>query len=78
LVKRLDPVSMQPHHDYVLVGRRDALGRDFAVMLDDLRSALARLKRQAPKGRAAGPGPGPGPSPAPSSGQGVGPSRKPD
>ena len=23
LVKRLDPVSMLPHHDYVLVGRRE-------------------------------------------------------
>ena len=53
LVKRLDPVSMHAHHDYVLVGRRDALTRDFAAMLDDLRAALARLTRQAPKGRAA-------------------------
>ncbi len=47
LVKRLDPVSMRPHSDYVLVGRRAALSRDFAVMLDDLRSALHRLDRQA-------------------------------
>ena len=46
LVKRLDPVSMQPHHDYVLVGRRAALTRDFATMLEDLRSALHRLERQ--------------------------------
>ncbi len=46
LVKRLDPVSMQPHHDYVLVGRRDALSRDFASMLDDLRAALRRIDRQ--------------------------------
>ena len=52
LVKRLDPVSMQAHHDYVLVGRRDALSRDFAAMLDDLRTALARLARPASKGRA--------------------------
>jgi ribonuclease P protein component len=49
LVKRVDPVSMRPHHDYVLVGRRDALTRDFATMLDDLRSALRRLDRPAPK-----------------------------
>jgi len=40
---------MRPHHDYVLVGRRDALTRDFATMLDDLRSALRRLDRPAPK-----------------------------
>src|SRR3954452_6716273 len=46
LVKRLDVISMRPHSDYVLVGRRDALGRDFATMLDDLRSALHRLDRQ--------------------------------
>ena len=49
LVKRLDDVSMRPHHDYVLVGRRDALTRDFATMLDDLCSALRRLERAAPK-----------------------------
>ncbi|HEY3891714.1 MAG TPA: ribonuclease P protein component [Bradyrhizobium sp.] len=47
LVKRLGAVSMRPHSDYVLVGRRAALSRDFAVMLDDLRSALHRLDRQA-------------------------------
>jgi ribonuclease P protein component len=46
LVKRLDVISMRPHHDYVLVGRRDALTRDFATMIDDLRSALRRLDRQ--------------------------------
>ena len=46
LVKRVDPVSMQPHHDYVLVGRRDALSRDFTAMLDDLRTALTRSSNQ--------------------------------
>jgi ribonuclease P protein component len=46
LVKRLDVISMRPHSDYVLVGRRAALSRDFAAMLDDLRSALDRLERQ--------------------------------
>jgi ribonuclease P protein component len=49
LVKLLDVISMRPHCDYVLVGRRAALNRDFATMLDDLRSALLRLDRQAPK-----------------------------
>jgi ribonuclease P protein component len=48
LVKRLDGISMRPHSDYVLVGRRAALNRDFATMLDDLRTALRRLDRQAP------------------------------
>jgi ribonuclease P protein component len=46
LVKRLDVISMRPHSDYVLVGRRAALNRDFTTMLDDLRSALHRLDRQ--------------------------------
>ena len=48
VVKRLDVISMRPHHDYVLVARRAALDRDFAAMLDDLRSALHRLERQGP------------------------------
>jgi ribonuclease P protein component len=51
LVKRVDAISMRPHSDYVLVGRRAALNRDFATMLDDLRSALHRLDRQPPKPR---------------------------
>ncbi len=49
LVKLLDVISMRPHSDYVLVGRRAALNRDFATMLDDLRSALLRLDRQVSK-----------------------------
>jgi ribonuclease P protein component len=49
LVKRLDVITMRPHSDYVLVGRRAALNRDFATMFEDLRSALHRLDRQAPK-----------------------------
>jgi ribonuclease P protein component len=46
LVNRVDVISMRPHHDYVLIGRRAALNRDFATMLDDLRTALHRLDRQ--------------------------------
>ena len=45
LVKRVDVVSMRPHSDYVLVGRRAALNRGFGVMLDDLHAALSRLAR---------------------------------
>ena len=45
LVKRLDVIAMRPHHDYVLVGRRAALNRNFKTMLDDLHSALNRLNR---------------------------------
>ena len=46
VVKRLDVISMRPHHDYVLVGRREALTRDFAAMVDDLRSAMNRFDKQ--------------------------------
>src|SRR5216684_3481892 len=49
LLKRLVLISMLPHSEYVLVGRRAALNRDFATMLDDLRSALHRLDRLASK-----------------------------
>ncbi|WP_319797774.1 ribonuclease P protein component [Nitrobacter sp.] len=48
LVKRMDALSMRPHSDYVVIGRRAALDRGFAVMLDDLRSAFRRLDRQHP------------------------------
>ncbi|MBW5436382.1 ribonuclease P protein component [Bradyrhizobium canariense] len=75
LVKRLDPMSMQPHHDYVLVGRRDALSRDFATMLDDLRIAFAKPARHTHKGRGSKSSPttdGLKPGPAPAT------SRKPD
>jgi ribonuclease P protein component len=46
VVKRADVISMRPHHDYVLVGRREALTRDFSAMVDDLRSALKRFDKQ--------------------------------
>ena len=49
LVKRLDGVVMQPHSDYVLVGRRAALHRPFAIMLDALRSVWRRLDRVPPQ-----------------------------
>jgi ribonuclease P protein component len=49
LVKQLDAISLRPHSDYVLVGRRAALTRDFSSMLEDLRAALHRLNRQASK-----------------------------
>src|SRR6201985_1930519 len=53
LVRRLSAVSLQPHSDYVLIGRRAALTSDFSNMLGDLRQVLHRLDRQTPKPRAA-------------------------
>jgi len=46
LVRRLDVMALRPHSDYVLIGRRAALSRDFNIMLDDLGNALGRLDRQ--------------------------------
>ena len=45
VVKRTGCVAMCPHSDYVLVGRRSALTRDFADMVDDLCTALNRIER---------------------------------
>jgi ribonuclease P protein component len=49
LVKRVEDVSLRPHNDYVLVGRRAALDRGFELMIDDLRSALDRIARRSSK-----------------------------
>ena len=45
VVRLTDNMALQPHHDYVLVGRRAALNRDFAAMLADFRTCLQRLDR---------------------------------
>lgn len=44
IARALVPVEGKPGWDYVLVGRpRETAARDFALLLDDLASALARL-----------------------------------
>ena len=45
VVRLTDNMALQPHHDYVLVGRRAALSRDFTAMVDDLSNCLQRLGR---------------------------------
>ena len=45
LVRRLPPLSLHPHCDYVLIGRRAALTSGFFLMLEDLSQALHRLER---------------------------------
>ncbi|MBY0383338.1 MAG: ribonuclease P protein component [Xanthobacteraceae bacterium] len=45
IVKHADVMSLPLPRDYVIVGRRSALERDFGVMIDDLRSAMLRLAR---------------------------------
>jgi ribonuclease P protein component len=45
VVRLTDSMALRPHHDYVLVGRRAALSRDFTAMVDDLQNCLQRLGR---------------------------------
>jgi ribonuclease P protein component len=45
VVRLTDSMALRPHHDYVLVGRRAALSRDFTAMVDDFQNCLQRLGR---------------------------------
>jgi ribonuclease P protein component len=45
VVRLTDSMALRPHHDYVLVGRRAALSRDFKAMVDDFQNCLQRLGR---------------------------------
>jgi ribonuclease P protein component len=49
LVRRNGAPLLQPRCDYVLVGRRVALSRDFGAMGEELGSALKRLDAQLSK-----------------------------
>jgi ribonuclease P protein component len=49
LVRRNGAPLMQPRCDYVLVGRRVALSRNFGAMGEELNSALKRLDAQLSK-----------------------------
>jgi ribonuclease P protein component len=60
----------------VLVGRRDALSRDFTTMLDDLRIAFTKPARHTAKGPHKGPNKGRGSRPDSSPDPAA--SRKPD
>jgi ribonuclease P protein component len=44
IVKRAAAESLRAGYDYVLVGRRTALSRQFDQMIDDFRNALRRLE----------------------------------
>lgn len=54
--RKVIPRHGRPGYDYVLIGRRDTLTRDFAGMLDDLETALDRVHRErAPRERVPAP-----------------------
>jgi ribonuclease P protein component len=40
--------AFQPQHDYVLVGRREALGAKFGKLVSDLKSAIAKVHANRP------------------------------
>ena len=48
LVKQLPAISLRPHSDYVLIGRRAALTLEFSAMFGDLEQALQRLEAKKP------------------------------
>ena len=44
IARQVIPEAARADHDYVLVGRQGALGRDFLAMRAELQEALRRLK----------------------------------
>lgn len=49
-VDEVVPTAGQPGRDYVVVARRGTLSRPWPALLEDLRSALARVETAAPSG----------------------------
>ena len=45
LARAILPEAGQPGADHVLIGRREGIERDFALLADELRRALAKLRR---------------------------------
>jgi ribonuclease P protein component len=44
IARQVIPHAARADHDYVLVGRQGAIGRDFVVMKGELQEALRRVK----------------------------------
>ena len=49
------PLEAEGNHDYVLMARREALGRRFAALVDDVRTAFRAARRGDADGRRRGP-----------------------
>jgi ribonuclease P protein component len=49
------PLEAEGDHDYVLMARREALGRRFTALVDDLRTAFRVARRNGAEGRGRGP-----------------------
>ena len=48
------PLEAESDHDYVLMARREALGRRFAALVDDVRTAFRATRRRGPDDRGGG------------------------
>ena len=48
------PLETEGDHDYVLMARREALGRRFAALVDDVRTAFRAARRHGGDGRGRG------------------------
>jgi ribonuclease P protein component len=49
------PLEAEGDHDYVLMARREALGRRFAALVDDVRTAFRAARRRGADSRGRGP-----------------------
>jgi ribonuclease P protein component len=49
------PLEAEGGHDYVLMARREALGRRFAALVDDVRTAFRAARRRGAESRGRGP-----------------------
>jgi ribonuclease P protein component len=49
------PLEAEGDHDYVLMARREALGRRFAALVDDVRTAFRAARRRGAEGGGRGP-----------------------
>ena len=50
-LRAAQPLEAEGDHDYVLMARREALGRRFAALVDDVRNAFRAARRRGADGR---------------------------
>jgi ribonuclease P protein component len=48
-LRAAEPLEAESDHDYVLMARREALGRRFAALVDDVRAAFRLVRRRGAK-----------------------------
>ena len=54
-LRAAQPLEAESDHDYVLMARREALGRRFAALVDDVRTAFRAARRGDADSRGRGP-----------------------